>query len=150
VDDWLFCGVVSATDSGSHCPSPASAPEPLETLSPTAEKILASLPEGKARVVGLSESDPRGTVEFLMSVMPMVGGLISAFSGGDFDVTVIPPAQLITEPLFPNVTLYLAEPDAFRIESYDSLPVNSFFALNWNGGLILLSLWLQFSGLAGN
>jgi hypothetical protein len=149
VDDWLFVALYPQPIQG------VIARRELAQLSrwkpsPEAEKVLASLPSGKARLVGFSESDPRGTVEFLMSVMPMVGGLISAFSGGDFDVTVIPPAQLITEPLFPNVTLYLAEPDAFRIESYDSLPVNSFFALNWNGGLILLSLWLQFSGLAGN
>jgi hypothetical protein len=149
VDDWLFVALYPQPIQG------VIARRELAQLSrwkpsPEAEKVLASLPSGKARLVGFSESDPRGTVEFLMSVMPMVGGLISAFSGGDFDVTVIPPAQLITEPLFPNVTLYLAEPDAFRIESYDSLPLNSFFALNWNGGLILLSLWLQFSGLAGN
>jgi hypothetical protein len=149
VDDWLFVALYPQPIQG------VIARRELAQLSrwkpsPEAEKILASLPSGKARLVGFSESDPRGTVEFLMSVMPMVGGLISAFSGGDFDVTVIPPAQLIAEPLFPNVTLYLAEPDAFRIESYDSLPLNSFFALNWNGGLILLSLWLQFSGLAGN
>ena len=111
-------------------------------LSPATEKILASLPNGKARVVGLSESDPRGTVEFCMSLMPFIGGLINMLADGDFDPTVIPPTQLITEPLFPNVTLYLAEPDAFRMESYYSLPLPSFGAA-WFSAMFTIVRWFS-------
>jgi hypothetical protein len=47
---------------------------------------------------------------------------VNAYAPGPFDPTWIPPTQALTEPLFPNVTIYLAEPDGLRVESYDSLP----------------------------
>jgi hypothetical protein len=91
--------------------------------SPESQKILGSLQlNEERRLVGFRESDPRGTVEFIGSVLPFIGGLVNAYAPGSFDPTWIPPTQALTEPLFPNVTIYLAEPDGLRVESYDSLP----------------------------
>lgn len=86
---------------------------------------LANKPGG--RLVGFEESDPRGTMEFLGSIIPFIGGLIHSATGGEFDVTLLPHTQALSEPLFPNVTLYLAEPDCLRIESRDSLSVPGTF-----------------------
>lgn len=130
VDDWLVV---------------AHYPQPIQGLilrremknwsrwqpSAQAQKILASVKtSGPTRLVGFSETDPRRTVQFLGSLLPIIGGAIHAGTDGTFDPTLLPPTQALTEPLFPNVTLYLAEPDRFRIESYNSLPLPN-LGLSW-------------------
>ncbi|GBD35844.1 hypothetical protein HRbin36_00959 [bacterium HR36] len=97
--------------------------------SPEAQKILASLAlSEQRRLVAFSEADPRGTIEFLGSLVPIISGFIRAGTSGQFDTTLLPPTQALTEPLFPNVTVCLAEPDCVRIETYESLRLPS---LSW-------------------
>ncbi|MCS7014584.1 MAG: hypothetical protein NZM42_00520 [Gemmatales bacterium] len=111
--------------------------------SPEAQRILDQLKTGRStRLVGFSESEPRSFFEFLGSLFPLVGGIIHTATGGEFDPLLLPPTQALTEPLFPNVTVYLAEPDCLRIESYESVPVPSTYW--WLLG-IAWSLFISFA-----
>ena len=77
----------------------------------------------------LTWSDPRGTVRFVMSLLPWLADLWSA-NGQEILPTVkfssldIPPAELVTQPLFPNLSTTITSPDRLRWTSWSSTPMN--------------------------
>lgn len=78
---------------------------------------------------GLSWSDPRGNVRFAMSLLPWLADLWSANAkefapGVDLSSLDIPPAELVTQPLFPNVTTTITSPDRIRWTTWSSTPMN--------------------------
>lgn len=77
----------------------------------------------KSRPVMLSVADPRPAVGQLCALAPLAAGLVNSFVPGSFDVTKLPSAQALTEPLFPNVTVLADDGDALRVETYASLSV---------------------------
>ena len=78
---------------------------------------------------GLTWSDPRGNVRFAMSLLPWLADLWSANAkafapGVDISSLDIPPAELVAQPLFPNVTTTIASPDRIRWTTWSSTPMN--------------------------
>lgn len=77
----------------------------------------------------LTWSDPRGTVRFAMSLLPWLADVWSANSkeiapGVDFSSLDIPPAELVTQPLFPSVSITVASPNRIRWTKWSSTPMN--------------------------
>src|SRR5262249_39095689 len=55
--------------------------------------------------LGMSYSDPRPTVRFLLSLAPAAGGALKSFAAEvPFEVDTIPNAQEVTRFLFPSVS----------------------------------------------
>ncbi len=78
---------------------------------------------------GLTWSDPRGNVRFAMSLLPWFADQWSTNAkefapGVDLSSLDIPPAELVTQPLFPNVTTTIASPDRIRWTTWSSTPMN--------------------------
>ena len=78
---------------------------------------------------GLTWSDPRSTVRFAMSLLPWLADVWSANAkefapGVDFSSLDIPPAELVTQPLFPNVTTTITSPDRIRWTTWSSTQMN--------------------------
>ncbi|MBC7821515.1 MAG: hypothetical protein IAG10_31910 [Planctomycetaceae bacterium] len=78
---------------------------------------------------GLTWSDPRSTVRFAMSLLPWLADVWSANAeefapGVDFSSLDIPPAELVTQPLFPNVTTTVTSPDRIRWSTWSSTQMN--------------------------
>lgn len=78
---------------------------------------------------GLTWSDPRGNVRLAMSLLPWLADLWSVNAkefapGVDLSSLDIPPAELVTQPLFPNVTTTIASPDRIRWTTWSSTPMN--------------------------
>jgi len=86
---------------------------------------------GKGKITGFSESDPRPTAKALFALAPIVGGIVNSFAPGGFDVSMIPNAQSVAEPLFPNVGLTIDEGDAIRAESWESLALPDLGDAGW-------------------
>jgi hypothetical protein len=79
---------------------------------------------GKAgsKLCAVTVTDPRPTVEVVLAVLPAVVQILQAFDRRAlFDVTRIPNAQAVTEPLLPNTTVLLDDGDALRWESEFSI-----------------------------
>jgi hypothetical protein len=92
--------------------------------SPLLEQTLADAQAKGHKVVSWSETDPRPNVKFLLSLAPLLGGVINAqIPGGQFNPAMIPNAHNVTRPLFPNVTLVMDDGPSIRWETHASLPV---------------------------
>ena len=89
---------------------------------PLVQQVLdaAGKESSAARVISLSVSDPRPSLKQLCSIGPLVGGLANSFAPGSFDISKLPNAQALTEPLFPNVSVVVEDGDALRMDSYSS------------------------------
>jgi hypothetical protein len=79
---------------------------------------------------GITISDPRPSVKFLLSVLPPIMDFTQMFldqvapggpPGKKFDITLIPNAYEATKHLFPNITVTTTEGDLIRTESRASL-----------------------------
>ena len=78
-----------------------------------------------ARITAVSVSDPRPTVRQILSVTPLLVKAITGFSGSgsDFDISVIPNSQTVTERLTHNVSIAVDDGKSVRFEGYSSLPL---------------------------
>lgn len=76
------------------------------------------------RLVGVAVSDPRPGVKQLLSLSPLLISFIRNFGGelGDFDISLIPNSQAVTERLSESVTVAVDDGDGVRIEGYSTLP----------------------------
>lgn len=79
---------------------------------------------------GLTWSDPRGTVRFAMSLLPWLADTYGSVAqqiapGLDFSSLDIPPAELVTQPLFPNLSTTVVSPDRIRWTSWSSAQTNN-------------------------
>ena len=91
--------------------------------SPQFTQVLAEIqkdPKNKLIVAG--ESDPRATLKMLASFSPFFLAITDNV-GGEFDATLLPNFQTVTEPLFPNVTAVIDRGDALVVESFGSLAI---------------------------
>jgi hypothetical protein len=72
--------------------------------------------------LSVSYSDPRPTVKQVLSVAPMIGGLVNSLNKEiDFDVASLPVAQDVTRHLFPNVSVLSDDGKTLRLDSRASL-----------------------------
>jgi hypothetical protein len=79
--------------------------------------VEASLGKLPKEFISVSVSDPRPTINQLLVLAPLVGGLINSFTP-DFklDIGAMPNAQEATQHLFPNVSTVSEEGDVLRME----------------------------------
>ena len=105
--------------------------EPSKLIADILKAEDAYRSDREQKVVGISQSDPRPTVQQLASVVPMFGAMASAFGGsgggGDdeekFDFSLIPNAQAINEHVTPGVTVTIDDGEDLRLETYSSIPL---------------------------
>lgn len=96
-------------------------------------ELTAWKPSGKIREVmesmptqfqALSYSDPRPTITQILSIAPLIGGLVTSFMPDTtFEVSAIPNAQEANKHLFPNVSVVTDDGKVVRLESRASLPL---------------------------
>jgi hypothetical protein len=87
--------------------------------SPGVQESLRRLPQ---EFVSVSFSDPRPTINQLLSLAPLIGGLVDSFGPQvRFDVHALPNAQEVIRHLFPNVGVTTDDGHTLRMESRDSL-----------------------------
>jgi hypothetical protein len=106
----------------------------LEQWKPS-EAEQAALDSVPKEFVGLSLTDPRPLYTAVVSYLPMVAGFINNAaeqgsgkargqqSGGRMALLAdIPPAEVITRPMFPNVTAVTVDAKGVRLQSRESAP----------------------------
>jgi len=87
--------------------------------SPRVQESLAQMPK---EFLSVSFSDPRPSINTLLSVGPLVGGLVNSFlPEAKFEVGSIPNAQEATRHLFPNVSVTSDDGKTLRQETRASL-----------------------------
>jgi hypothetical protein len=120
--DWLLVGLFPQTPQGVLLR--ATGKYATWQPTPTVQQALAAAKQKPgAKILSVSQTDPRPGLKQILSLAPFIGGMVNSFSPGSFDVAMIPNAQAVTEPLFPNVTVAVDEGDVIRLESYASLAV---------------------------
>lgn len=97
------------------------------------ERLTTSADEASARkLLALSQTDPRPSVKVLLGVLPLFSRFFGfAGEGGffqNFDTTLIPHAQPITEPLSHNFSLLTSDEHGIRLDVYSTLPMPVDFA----------------------
>jgi hypothetical protein len=93
----------------------------LPAWKPSAQ-VQESLGKMPKEFISISYSDPRPTINTLLSVAPMVGGLVNSFlPEAKFEVGSIPNAQEATHHLFPNVSITSDDGKTLRQETRASL-----------------------------
>jgi hypothetical protein len=118
--DWMVMGLYPQVVQGFLARAGGKLPawKPSETLA----KALADAKRVPgAKITSLSETDPRPTVKFLLSIAPIGAALANSLLPSGFDVTMLPNAHMVCEPLFPNASLTLDDGESVRFESYASL-----------------------------
>jgi hypothetical protein len=118
---WLIVGMYPHTVQGfilrSQNPVAHWEPSPLlrEELA-RAQKVSGN------KVLAATESDPRMTLKALASFSPFFLAISEQF-GGDFDPTLIPNFQSVTEHLFPNVTVAVDTGTSIRLDTTGSIGI---------------------------
>jgi prepilin-type processing-associated H-X9-DG protein len=99
--------------------------------SPADQAALDSVPK---EFVALSLSDPRPLYTAIVTYLPMVGGFLNqaADGGGQGNskrssarmglLSDIPPAEVVTRPMFPNVAVVTVDGKGVRMQSRESAP----------------------------
>jgi hypothetical protein len=86
---------------------------------PEVRDALEKLPK---QFVSVSVSDPRPTIKQLLSIAPVIGGLVNSFlPDAKIDVGTLPNAHEATKHLFPNVSVVSDDGKALRQETRASL-----------------------------
>ncbi|MCA9031736.1 MAG: DUF1559 domain-containing protein [Planctomycetaceae bacterium] len=126
-DDWMVIGLNSQAVEAFLLRQDGKLPA-WEPDAATAQALAASPQE----FTSLSIVDPRGSYGLLLNAAPTIVGLAelglrkSGSMPRDFkfpiDVTDLPPAELVTGPLFPNVTVGSVSEEGFLVTSRSSLP----------------------------
>jgi hypothetical protein len=84
--------------------------------------VAASLKHLPDQFVSVSYSDPRPSVRQILSVAPLIGGLVDSLNPeANFDVGSLPNAQEATSHLFPNVSVTTDDGKTVRQETRASL-----------------------------
>jgi hypothetical protein len=85
-------------------------------------RVQATLKELPKEFISVSYSDPRPGLKQLLSIAPLIGGLIDSLNPDiNFDVGSLPNAQEVTRHLFANVSVVTDDGKTIRLESRASL-----------------------------
>jgi hypothetical protein len=88
------------------------------------ERVKESLGRLPAEFVSVTYSDPRPGLKQLLSIAPIIGGLVDSLNPDlNFDVGSIPGAQEATRHLFPNLSVSTDDGRTVRLESRAALPL---------------------------
>ncbi len=77
-----------------------------------------------AKLGSITIDDPRPTITLGLSLLPLAAAIGGRGQLLPFDIGKLPHAQAVTEPLFPNVTMFFDDGDALRWESHFSIDVS--------------------------
>jgi hypothetical protein len=87
---------------------------------------------GARKLLAFSQSDPRPSVKLLVGVLPLLSRVFGmAGEGGffqNFDTTLVPHAQPITETISHNFSMLTADDHTIRFDVYSTLPMPIDFA----------------------
>ncbi len=87
--------------------------------SPEIDEALKRLPQ---EFTSISWSDPRPSMTMLLSVAPLIGGVVANLNIDlNFDVSTLPSTQEVTRFLFPNVSVTTDDGKMLRSETLGSL-----------------------------
>ncbi|MCE9547988.1 MAG: hypothetical protein K8T25_21150 [Planctomycetia bacterium] len=80
---------------------------------------------GGPKVIGFTELNPKFGAKILMSLAPIGAAAIRNAAGQqlDFDLTQVPPAQVITSRLKPSVEVVVDDGTSVRLETYAQVPL---------------------------
>lgn len=99
------------------------------------EQLTRTRPEGEGgrKLLAFSQFDPRPSVQVILGVLPMFARLVGVARGegrffADFDATLLPHTQAVTERLSPNFALVTDNGTEIRFDSYSTLPLPFDFA----------------------
>jgi hypothetical protein len=132
---WLVIGISPQSVKGVILRS--QKPYSVWKPSPVVEELVKEmLKNPKAKLLAVSEADPRTSLKAASSYGQLFVSILSLTREVDLDPASVPHFQALTEPLFPNAVVVVDEGDALRIESRGSLalPVD---ALGLDSTLIL-------------
>ena len=116
-NDWL---VVSLFPQAVHGYL-ARAKGELKAWKPS-ERVTKMLDQMPKEFTSISYSDPVPGIKQLLSIAPLIGGLVNSFSPEtNFDVSSLPNAQEATRHLFPNVSITSDDGKTLRQETRASL-----------------------------
>lgn len=90
------------------------------------ESRQRTLPDGSPpKIFGFSQTDPRPTLQQIISFAPFVIAIARNFPGSTvkFDASLIPNSQAITERLSPNASVFTDDGRTIRIDSYSTFPM---------------------------
>jgi len=94
---------------------------PTWKASPEVAAALQKLPKD---IVAISVTDPRPTLQQLLSIAPLIGGLVASLAPDvKFDVSSIPNGHEATHHLYPNVTVVSDNGTTVRSETLASLAI---------------------------
>jgi hypothetical protein len=107
-------------------------PQPVQGYILRSKKVVGSWKPGPQAQMGFTKlpqefvsvyySDPRPTLDFLLSLAPLVGGVVESFlPDSRFDVGLIPNAHEVTRHLFPNITVGTVKGNVIRLDTRASL-----------------------------
>lgn len=126
-DKWLALGVVPQTVDAFLLRLDGK----LAKWEPSAEHI-AGLKELPDEFTAITTGDPRASYQFVLGFAPFLVGAAQAglrqaqVLPPDFEfplsVADVPPSELVTRPLFPNLSVAVAGPDGVHYTSRTSLP----------------------------
>jgi hypothetical protein len=86
------------------------------------ERTEASLAKLPKEFVSVSVTDPRPTVRQVLSIGPLIAGLVKSFTPDlKLDVGSVPNTHEATRHLFPNVSVVTVKDNMLRVESRSSL-----------------------------
>jgi hypothetical protein len=85
-------------------------------------RVQESLKQLPQEFTSISFSDPRPSIHQLLSIAPVIGGLVDSLQPEiNFDVGALPNAQEATQHLFPNVSVVSDTGKAIRMDTRASL-----------------------------
>jgi len=107
-------------------------PQPVQGFILRSKKVVGSWKPGPQAQMGFTKlpqefvsvyySDPRPTLNFVLSLAPLVGGVVESFlPDSRFDVGLIPNAHEVTRHLFPNITVGTVKGNVIRLDTRASL-----------------------------
>jgi hypothetical protein len=119
----------------------------LTTLKPTPlmNEAFEAARKDRCRVVALTVSDPRPGVKQLLSLAPLAGAAIDSAYPDSFDVSKLPNAQVLAEPLFPGVSVVTDDGEVIRFENRSALAL-PLFDLGGVETYTMLALGVQLFG----
>jgi len=114
--------------------------DPLPSWKPD-EKTKEALGKLPREFVSVSVSDPRPSVQQVLSIAPLVGGAVNSFvPESKFEVGLLPNAHEVNRHLFPNVSVSSMKGNTLRLETRASLALpldlsnsDTIFALQFLG-----------------
>jgi hypothetical protein len=92
--------------------------------SPLYEEALAKARQrsSNVRLLAAGESDPRPAMRDILALAPLIASAVNNSKPNTFDNWLIPNAQAVVEPMYPNVFVVFDTGDSLRMDGYKSAP----------------------------